>query len=117
MFHDDQHGTAVVTLAAVENALRITGKRMEDLTIVISGVGAAGVAIGKIGAAVECIISTRGKSREAIFTELLTQAKTQAVAAGANADTLAVISQSDTPLAYMTDESHHFRVRVSGELR
>ncbi|MEM8745252.1 MAG: NAD-dependent malic enzyme [Actinomycetota bacterium] len=48
VFHDDQHGTAVVTLAAVENALRITGKKMEDLTIVISGVGAAGVAIGKI---------------------------------------------------------------------
>ncbi|WP_040493515.1 NAD-dependent malic enzyme [Ilumatobacter nonamiensis] len=48
VFHDDQHGTAVVTLAAVENALRITGKKMEDLSIVISGVGAAGVAIGKI---------------------------------------------------------------------
>jgi malate dehydrogenase (oxaloacetate-decarboxylating) len=48
VFHDDQHGTAVVTLAALENALRITGKRMEDLSIVISGVGAAGVAIGKI---------------------------------------------------------------------
>lgn len=48
VFHDDQHGTAVVTLAAVENALRIVGKNMEDLSIVISGVGAAGVAIGKI---------------------------------------------------------------------
>ncbi len=48
VFHDDQHGTAVVTLAAVENALRITGKKMENLSIVISGVGAAGVAIGKI---------------------------------------------------------------------
>ena len=48
IFHDDQHGTAVVTLAAVENALRITGKNMADLSIVISGVGAAGVAIGKI---------------------------------------------------------------------
>ncbi len=48
IFHDDQHGTAVVTLAAVENALRIVGKQMEDLSIVISGVGAAGVAIGKI---------------------------------------------------------------------
>ena len=48
VFHDDQHGTAVVTLAAVENALRITGKNMADLAIVISGVGAAGVAIGKI---------------------------------------------------------------------
>jgi malate dehydrogenase (oxaloacetate-decarboxylating) len=48
VFHDDQHGTAVVTLAALENALRITGKRMADLSIVISGVGAAGVAIGRI---------------------------------------------------------------------
>ncbi len=48
IFHDDQHGTAVVTLAAVENALRIVGKNMADLSIVISGVGAAGVAIGKI---------------------------------------------------------------------
>ncbi len=48
IFHDDQHGTAVVTLAALENALRITGKKMEDLSIVISGIGAAGVAIGKI---------------------------------------------------------------------
>jgi malate dehydrogenase (oxaloacetate-decarboxylating) len=48
IFHDDQHGTAVVALAALENALRITGKKMEDLSIVISGVGAAGVAIGKI---------------------------------------------------------------------
>jgi malate dehydrogenase (oxaloacetate-decarboxylating) len=48
VFHDDQHGTAVVALAALENALRITGKQMSDLSIVISGVGAAGVAIGKI---------------------------------------------------------------------
>ena len=48
VFHDDQHGTAVVTLAALENALRITGKKMADLSIVISGIGAAGVAIGKI---------------------------------------------------------------------
>jgi malate dehydrogenase (oxaloacetate-decarboxylating) len=48
VFHDDQHGTAVVTLAALENALKITGKAMSDLRIVISGVGAAGMAIGKI---------------------------------------------------------------------
>jgi malate dehydrogenase (oxaloacetate-decarboxylating) len=48
VFHDDQHGTAVVALAALRNALRITGKQMADLSIVISGVGAAGVAIGKI---------------------------------------------------------------------
>ncbi|MFP4513766.1 MAG: NAD-dependent malic enzyme [Acidimicrobiales bacterium] len=48
VFHDDQHGTAVVVLAALENALRLTGRRMEDLRVVIAGVGAAGVAIGKI---------------------------------------------------------------------
>ena len=48
IFHDDQHGTAVVALAALQNALRITGKSMADLSIVISGVGAAGVAVGKI---------------------------------------------------------------------
>ena len=48
VFHDDQHGTAVVTLAALENALALTGKRMQDLSVVIAGMGAAGVAIGKI---------------------------------------------------------------------
>jgi malate dehydrogenase (oxaloacetate-decarboxylating) len=48
VFHDDQHGTAVVVLAALENALELTGRRMEDLTVVIAGMGAAGVAIGKI---------------------------------------------------------------------
>ncbi len=48
VFHDDQHGTAVVTLAALWNSLKITGKRLEDLSVVIAGMGAAGVAIGKI---------------------------------------------------------------------
>jgi malate dehydrogenase (oxaloacetate-decarboxylating) len=48
VFHDDQHGTAVVTLAALENALRIVDKKMVDLNVVIAGVGAAGVAISKI---------------------------------------------------------------------
>ncbi|GIU84711.1 MAG: NAD-dependent malic enzyme [Acidimicrobiales bacterium] len=48
VFHDDQHGTAVVTLAALENALKIVDKKMSELTVVISGVGAAGVAISKI---------------------------------------------------------------------
>jgi malate dehydrogenase (oxaloacetate-decarboxylating) len=48
VFHDDQHGTAVVTLAALENALKIVDKKMVDLTVVIAGVGAAGVAISKI---------------------------------------------------------------------
>lgn len=48
VFHDDQHGTAVVTLAGLVNALKIVGKEMSEVTVVISGVGAAGVAIGKI---------------------------------------------------------------------
>ena len=48
VFHDDQHGTAVVVLAALLNALRLTGRRIEDLRIVIVGTGAAGVAVTKI---------------------------------------------------------------------
>jgi len=48
VFHDDQHGTAVVVLAALRNALRVVDKKMEDLKVVMAGVGAAGVAITKI---------------------------------------------------------------------
>ncbi len=48
VFHDDQHGTAVVTLAALINALKVVGKRIEDVRIVLSGVGAAGSAIAKL---------------------------------------------------------------------
>ncbi|HUP85734.1 MAG TPA: NAD-dependent malic enzyme [Acidimicrobiales bacterium] len=48
VFHDDQHGTAVVVLAALRNSLKVVGKSMEDLKVVIAGVGAAGVAITKI---------------------------------------------------------------------
>jgi malate dehydrogenase (oxaloacetate-decarboxylating) len=48
VFHDDQHGTAVVVLAALINASKIVGKRMEDLKVVVNGTGAAGVACTKI---------------------------------------------------------------------
>ena len=48
VFHDDQHGTAVVVLAALYNALRLTEREMSDIKVVISGAGAAGVAITKI---------------------------------------------------------------------
>ncbi len=48
VFHDDQHGTAVVALAALENSIRIVGKEMTNLRCVILGAGAAGVAIAKI---------------------------------------------------------------------
>ena len=45
VFHDDQHGTAVITLAGMINALKIVGKKIEDIKIVTSGAGAAGIAI------------------------------------------------------------------------
>ncbi|MBO5714691.1 MAG: NAD-dependent malic enzyme [Clostridia bacterium] len=48
IFHDDQHGTAIVSVAAVINALKIVGKKWEDLKIVFNGAGAAGVAIAKL---------------------------------------------------------------------
>ena len=48
IFHDDQHGTAVVCLAAIINALKIVGKKMEDCSVVFSGAGAAGVAIARL---------------------------------------------------------------------
>ncbi|MER5376740.1 NADP-dependent malic enzyme [Streptomyces sp. NPDC002132] len=48
VFHDDQHGTAVVTLAALRNAARLSGRAIADLRAVISGAGAAGVAIAKM---------------------------------------------------------------------
>lgn len=48
VFHDDQHGTAVVVLAALLNALKITGKKMGDIKLVVNGIGAAGVACSKI---------------------------------------------------------------------
>ena len=48
VFHDDQHGTAVVTLAALTNSLKIVGKSFADIRVVIAGAGAAGVAIAKI---------------------------------------------------------------------
>jgi malate dehydrogenase (oxaloacetate-decarboxylating) len=58
VFHDDQHGTAVVVLAALINALKIVGKRMDEIKVVVNGVGAAGVACSKIvmAAGVENIV-------------------------------------------------------------
>ena len=48
VFHDDQHGTAIVVLAAIINSLKIVGKKKEDCRIVINGAGSAGVAIAKL---------------------------------------------------------------------
>ncbi|HEX4929321.1 MAG TPA: NAD-dependent malic enzyme, partial [Gaiellaceae bacterium] len=48
VFHDDQHGTAIVVYAALVNALRVVGKRPQDVKVVVTGVGAAGVAVTRI---------------------------------------------------------------------
>lgn len=48
VFHDDQHGTAIVVAAALINALKVTGKNKDDITVVINGAGAAGTAIAKL---------------------------------------------------------------------
>jgi malate dehydrogenase (oxaloacetate-decarboxylating) len=64
VMHDDQHGTAVVILAALTNALRVVGKNIEDVRLVISGVGAAGVASANLLAAAGAqridLVDTRG---------------------------------------------------------
>ena len=68
VFHDDQHGTAVVVLAALQNSLKIVDKKMSELKVVIAGVGAAGVAIAKIllQAGVENVIGVDRKG--AVYT-------------------------------------------------
>jgi malate dehydrogenase (oxaloacetate-decarboxylating) len=48
VFHDDQHGTAIVVLAALRNAARLTGRQLSDLRVVVSGAGAAGIAVTKM---------------------------------------------------------------------
>ena len=48
VFHDDQHGTAVVTMAAMLNALKLVGKKLSDISVVVNGSGAAGIAITKL---------------------------------------------------------------------
>ena len=48
VFHDDQHGTAIVVLAALRNAARVTGRTLADLRVVVSGAGAAGIAVSRM---------------------------------------------------------------------
>jgi malate dehydrogenase (oxaloacetate-decarboxylating) len=69
VFHDDQHGTAVVVLAALYNALKLVDKRMEDLHVAVIGLGAAGVAVTKIlqSAGVTSVVGC--DSRGALSTE------------------------------------------------
>ncbi len=48
IFHDDQHGTAIIALSGILNALKVVGKKLEDITVVINGAGAAGTAIARL---------------------------------------------------------------------
>lgn len=77
IFHDDQHGTAIVTLAGLQNALKVAGKQMADVSVVMSGVGAAGVAIGKIllGAGVGHLVGVDSKGAVFDGRENLNSAK------------------------------------------
>jgi malate dehydrogenase (oxaloacetate-decarboxylating) len=69
VFHDDQHGTAVVVMAAVLNAVKLTDRRLEDLKVLIIGLGAAGIAVTKIllAAGVRHIVGA--DSRGALHTQ------------------------------------------------
>jgi malate dehydrogenase (oxaloacetate-decarboxylating) len=69
VFHDDQHGTAVVVLAALLNAVKLTGRRIEDLDVLVVGLGAAGIAVAKIllGAGVRHLVGC--DSRGALSTD------------------------------------------------
>ena len=55
VFHDDQHGTAIVVVAALSNAAKVIGKKMSDLRVVISGAGAAGIAITRLLLGLDCL--------------------------------------------------------------
>jgi malate dehydrogenase (oxaloacetate-decarboxylating) len=68
VFHDDQHGTATVVYAALFNALRVVGKQMKDVRVVVLGVGAAGVAISKLLLA-EGVGDVIGLNRRGILSE------------------------------------------------
>lgn len=63
IFHDDQHGTAIVTLAALLNALKLTGRRLSDLKIVVNGAGASAMAVTKL------IISAGADSKKVIMCD------------------------------------------------
>jgi len=69
VFHDDQHGTAVVVLAALLNAAKLTGRRLEDMRVLVVGLGAAGVAVTKILLAAGVTEIVGCDSRGAVHTQ------------------------------------------------
>jgi len=69
VFHDDQHGTAIVVLAALRNALRVTGQALRDVRVVLSGAGAAGVAVARILLAAGAVDVVVADSRGVLFPD------------------------------------------------
>jgi len=69
VFHDDQHGTAIVVLAALVNALKLAKKKFEDIKVVISGAGAAGIAIANLLNCVDCYSEECNKVKEIIVCD------------------------------------------------
>ena len=69
VFHDDQHGTAVVVLAALINACKLTGRRLEDVRVAIVGIGAAGIAVARMLIAAGVTTIAGADSRGALHTE------------------------------------------------
>ena len=68
VFHDDQHGTAIVVLGALINACKFTGKEMQDLRVVINGAGAAGMAIARL---LRCVDDTAPSTRHVSVKEVI----------------------------------------------
>lgn len=68
IFHDDQHGTAIITLAGLKNALKVVGKKLEEVRIVINGAGAAAISITKLLLSAGCTDITLCDRNGAIYT-------------------------------------------------
>jgi len=102
VFHDDQHGTAVVTLAALVNALKLTGRAPEETRVIIQGAGAAGVAVAKIlleyGIKDLAVLDRKGvlhSSREDLTPSKKALAAVTADRTGRNGDLAAVMAGAD----------------------
>jgi len=114
VMHDDQHGTAVVVLAALINGLKVAGKRIEDVRVVITGAGAAGIAVAEIllasGVSDLILIDSKGALHtgrddiEGMKLEMAQRTNPRAVAGGteaalAGADVFIGLSSSKVPEA------------------
>ncbi|AXH94834.1 NAD-dependent malic enzyme [Ornithinimicrobium avium] len=92
VFHDDQHGTAIVALAALKNALRVVGKELDDVKIVMSGAGAAGSAI------IRLLLKAGARDLVVADVDGIIHARRPDVASGANGNLAWIASQTNLAL-------------------